>query len=73
MVFKNVKSQSHKLIFLYYTKKLSSIFMKIALNLVNYFFNFAITFSINSSSVNAFTGLPFTKVNVFLRPGPQYE
>ena len=36
-----------------------------------YFFNFAKTFSISSSSVNAATGRLFTKVNVFFRPGPQ--
>lgn len=44
--------------------------VKIAL-CFTYFFNFAKTFSISSSSVNAATGRLFTKVNVFLRPGPQ--
>ena len=42
-------------------------------SLLYYFFNFAITFSMSSSSVRAATGRLFTNVNVFLRPGPQYE
>ena len=46
-------------------------FNKMKIVFYHLLFNFAKTFSISSSSVSAATGLLFTKVNVFLRPGPQ--